>query len=196
MHRSSAIMARILPHRRARTPASKQETWFTWEETWFFFWSTSKRSKQAIPFCLKSFHVKTHINPHLRHTWGNKPSLRICTVCVEWTWPDTSLKHTGRRPAGVPAAPLFNTSARCTQTQLPFPWSFCSISFCWSSCHGHCQLSLDIYNSSVSPHVWTNKRRAMLFSRSAPQQARLNRGWNRRTKTCVCLPMLNYSKCS
>ena len=67
-------------------------------------------------------------------------------MCVGRTWPDTSLKHTGRRPAGVPAAPLFNTSACCTQTQLPFPWSFCSLSFCWSSCHGHCQLSLDIYN--------------------------------------------------
>lgn len=68
-------------------------------------------------------------------------------MCGGWTWPDTSLKHTGRRPAGVPAAPLFNTSARCTQTPLPFPWSFCSLSFClfifgWSSCHGHHQLSL------------------------------------------------------
>lgn len=46
------------------------------------------------------------------------------------------------------------------------------------------------------PTFGRNKRRAMLFSSSAPQQARLNHGCNRRTKTCVCLPTLNYSKCS
>ena len=55
----------------------------------------------------------------------------VC-VCVGRTWLDTSVKHTSRLLAEEPAATLFNTSARCAQTLLPFPCSFCSGCFCQS----------------------------------------------------------------
>lgn len=134
----------------------------------------------------------------------------VCAcVRVWWTWPDTSLKHTRRRPAGVPAAPLFNTSAQCTQTQLPFPWSFCScrslgvpvmdtVSFygrllLTASLHSRTNSHFSMQRGGSSKPYNPNKllnRQTKEEKVSEPSHFTIKRC----RKTCVRLPTLNCSK--
>lgn len=108
----------------------------------------------------------------------------------------------------MPAAPLFNTSATLHTNTVALPMLLLSAyRFSRSSCHGHCQRPLDIQSRLASPRfasppparppaVWTNIRRAALFSRCRRSTTSDTRANRRRGKHAYACRLLNYGKCS
>lgn len=100
--------------------------------------------------------------------------------------------------------PLFSTlQQRCTQTQLPFPCSFClrivsvgvpvmdTVSDLWTFRAASPRLA-----PARPPAVWTNIRRAALFSRCRRSTTSDTRANRRRGKHAYACRLLNYGKCS